>query len=221
MGFQPVASARVVELIRDRWRQAIVTGDLAPGSRLSVPELARQLQVSRSPVRETLLLLVGRGWRWSTSAAGSRWHGLNWPTCSKLYELRDATDAVAALAAERMNATDLAALRGVLAAQRAALRDPRQFRTLDSRFYQIIVQTSRNSRLVRHPELLSRGMCLACHWLLNTESHLKQNHEEHRQIERALRQRDGPSAEQATREPPRREGKHTSVCGCLPFKGCL
>ncbi|GGK20764.1 GntR family transcriptional regulator [Deinococcus malanensis] len=206
MVFQPVASARVVDLVRDSLRQAILTGDLTPGTRLSVPELARQLQVSRSPVREAVLLLVGEGLAVEHSRRGVEVAQLSLADLLELYELRAATDSLAAaLAAERMTTTDLAALRGVMDAQgAAALRDPRQFRTLDRRFHQIIVQTSGNARLVRHAELLSREMCLADHWRLDTEAHLKLSHEEHRTIERALRQRDAHGAEQAMRAHLRR-----------------
>lgn len=189
----------MVDLVRDRLRQAILAGDLAPGSRLSVPELARQLEVSRSPVREAVLLLVGEGLAVEHSRRGVEVAVLRLEDLLDLYELRAATDALAAsLAAERMSATDLAALRGVLDAQgAAALLDPRHFRALDRRFHEIIVQTSGNARLIRHTELLSREMCLAGAWLLDTAPHLRQSHEEHRLIERALRQRDAPGAEQA------------------------
>lgn len=206
MVFQPVASARVVDLVRDRLRQAILAGDLAPGTRLSVPELARQLQVSRSPVREAILLLVGEGLAVEHSRRGVEVAQLCLSDVLELYELRAATDSLAAaLAADRMSATELTALRGVLDAQgAAALRDARQFRTLDGRFHLIIVQSSGNARLARHAELLSREMCLAGPWLLGSEAHLKLSHEEHRVIERALRQRDGPGAELAMRAHLRR-----------------
>ena len=42
------------ERIVARLRQAIITGDLAPKSRLIEPELARQLNVSRTPLREAI-----------------------------------------------------------------------------------------------------------------------------------------------------------------------
>ena len=41
------ASDRIYRDLRDR----IVAGDIAPGSRLSIPALARTYDVSRSPVR--------------------------------------------------------------------------------------------------------------------------------------------------------------------------
>jgi DNA-binding GntR family transcriptional regulator len=51
------ASVVVVEVIR----QAIVDGGLAPGARLKEEELARELGISRTPVREALLVLQAEG----------------------------------------------------------------------------------------------------------------------------------------------------------------
>lgn len=51
------ASAAATELIRE----AIIDGRLAPGHRLKEEELARELGISRTPVREALLLLQAEG----------------------------------------------------------------------------------------------------------------------------------------------------------------
>lgn len=196
---QPIASTRVVDVVRDRLRAAILTGDLAPGTRLSVPELARQFQVSRSPVREAVLLLVGEGLAVEHTRRGVEVARLEMPDLLELYVVRASLESLAAhLAAERMTSSDLAALRGVLDAQgAAAIGDPRHFRELDARFHSIIVEKCGNSRLVRHSALLAREMRLAGPLLLNEPWHLKLSHDEHRAIEKALRQRDGPAAETA------------------------
>src|SRR2546426_12550534 len=51
------ASVAATELIRE----AIVDGRLAPGQRLKEEELARELGISRTPVREALLVLQSEG----------------------------------------------------------------------------------------------------------------------------------------------------------------
>lgn len=188
--------------MRERLRSAILAGELAPGTRLSVPELAKQLQVSRSPVREAVLLLVGEGLAVEYTRRGVEVARLELSDLLELYELRAAIESLAARqAAERMSSTDLAALRGVLDAQgAAALQNPRLFRELDTRFHQIILDRCGNSRLQRHAHLLVREMVLARPLLLSDPHHLTRSFEEHRSVERALRQRDGPSAEAAMRD---------------------
>ena len=199
---QPVSNSRVVEVVRDRLRSAILAGELAPGTRLSVPELARKLGVSRSPVREAVLLLVGEGLAVEHTRRGVEVARLELADLLELYELRGVMESLAARqAAGRMSSTDLTALRGVLDAQGTAVfGDPRQFRELDARFHQIIVDSCGNTRLQRHAQLLAREMNLARPLLVDDSQHLSRSHEEHRAVERALRQRDGPAAEQAMRE---------------------
>jgi len=51
----------LTERVADRIRAAILSGKLAPGERLSVPDLARRLGVSRTPAREGLLALEREG----------------------------------------------------------------------------------------------------------------------------------------------------------------
>ena len=52
-------AGRVVDSVHAALRAAILDGTLAPGQALSVPELSRQLGVSRSPVREAVLWANG------------------------------------------------------------------------------------------------------------------------------------------------------------------
>jgi DNA-binding transcriptional regulator YhcF (GntR family) len=56
-GLVPSRTARVLEIIRN----AILSGELAPGSALVEQELAAQLGVSKTPVREALKSLEGTG----------------------------------------------------------------------------------------------------------------------------------------------------------------
>src|ERR1700746_3157817 len=54
-------ATRIVDAVQDALRDAIFGGTLRAGEALSVPELARRLNVSRSPGREAVLGLVAQG----------------------------------------------------------------------------------------------------------------------------------------------------------------
>ncbi len=54
-------SGNVVEAVADSLREQIVSGALAPGMRLSQADVARELQVSRTPLREALHKLEAEG----------------------------------------------------------------------------------------------------------------------------------------------------------------
>jgi DNA-binding GntR family transcriptional regulator len=56
-GRAPVASQRIAEVLADR----ILSGELAPGTRIKQDELAEELNTSRIPVREALRIMQSRG----------------------------------------------------------------------------------------------------------------------------------------------------------------
>ena len=56
-GFQPLDREDLVLRVSGLIRKAIVTGQFAPGARLSESIVARDLGVSRAPVREAARLL--------------------------------------------------------------------------------------------------------------------------------------------------------------------
>jgi DNA-binding GntR family transcriptional regulator len=59
--FEPVVTPTLVEPVADAIRDSILSGRIGPGDRLVEAELARELQVSRGPVREALALLGKEG----------------------------------------------------------------------------------------------------------------------------------------------------------------
>lgn len=61
LGNAPVERHRMSDVAFDRIRSAIVTGDLAPGTKIRDTELADSLGLSRTPVREALARLVEAG----------------------------------------------------------------------------------------------------------------------------------------------------------------
>jgi DNA-binding GntR family transcriptional regulator len=93
-------------------RQAIVEGRLEPGRRLKEEELARELGISRTPVREALLMLQAEGLVVATPNRGAtvRVHGPE--ELDDLYELRALLEGYAARrAAERVTPDEVAELR--------------------------------------------------------------------------------------------------------------
>src|SRR5258708_22450111 len=100
--FEPLTE-RVTAIIR----QAILSGKFAPGTRLSVPELARQLGVSRTPAREALLILESEGLLATRSGLGLEVLIGDHDNLIEILELREAMEGLAArLAAERMSESE-------------------------------------------------------------------------------------------------------------------
>lgn len=148
----------------------IVTGEVVPGSALPAePELSARFGVSRAVVREAMRVIVAKGLVEVRHGSGSwvtppeRWDPLDPAVLSALRGrgpsarvLRDLLEArriveceVAALAAQRATALDLAELDAAVALMRAALDDPPRFVTGDSAFHLTLLRAARNRVLER------------------------------------------------------------------------
>ena len=102
------ASVAATELIR----QAILDGRLEPGSRLKEEELARELGISRTPVREALLMLQAEGLIETTPNRGAVVRTHDADDLIDLYQLRALLEGYAARqAATRISGDELDLLR--------------------------------------------------------------------------------------------------------------
>ncbi|MCJ8167833.1 GntR family transcriptional regulator [Atopomonas sediminilitoris] len=110
-------SATLAEQVFQRIQDAIVKGELAPGSKVSEPELSRHYGVSRGPLREAMRRLEGRKLLVRTPHAGARVVSLSAQELVELYEVRQALEGMACrMAAERMSRAEVDELRRVLEA---------------------------------------------------------------------------------------------------------
>src|SRR5438309_11120403 len=86
------ASMAATELIRE----AIVDGRLEPGRRLKEEELARELGISRTPVREALLVLQSEGLVAAEPNRGASVRAHDAADLDDLYQLRALLEGYAA-----------------------------------------------------------------------------------------------------------------------------
>lgn len=102
------ASVVATELIRE----AIIDGRLEPGERLKEETLARELGISRTPVREALLILQAEGLVDATPNRGAAVRSHSADDLDDLYQLRALIEGYAARrAATRITAAAIALLR--------------------------------------------------------------------------------------------------------------
>ena len=135
-------------------QQAIVEGRIAPGSKISEPELSRRHGVSRGALREALGRLESCGLVERRPNVGARVVSLSNAQLLEIYHVREALEGMAArLAATHMDRRQVEDLRHLLEQHRAQIeQDPgnayfQQEGDLD--FHYRIVQGSGNSRLIR------------------------------------------------------------------------
>ena len=140
---------RVFEALQD----AIVRGDVAPGSRVGEAELAERFGTSRGPLREALRRLESRRLVERTPHVGIRIASLSHRALIEIYYLREALEGMAArLAALHMSADEVARLKALLAAheQDEALKaDTAYFQQEgDLDFHYRVIHGSHNAALI-------------------------------------------------------------------------
>src|SRR5262249_33341628 len=87
-GLGPVTTPTLVESVAEAIRESILSGRFAPGDRLVEAELARELHVSRGPIREALGLLGKDGIVVHEPRRGKFVQGLTPRLIDEVYSLR-------------------------------------------------------------------------------------------------------------------------------------
>jgi DNA-binding GntR family transcriptional regulator len=134
---------------------AIVEGDISPGSKISEPELANRLQVSRASLREAIGRLEGCSLVTRKPNLGARVVELESAQLLEIYHVREALEGMAArLAAQHMSEREIDALKHLVdehLQQMELEEDTGQthFQHVgDLDFHLLIVQGSHNNRLI-------------------------------------------------------------------------
>lgn len=147
--FDASGSRRVtaVDLVRDVLRAAILRGDLPGGSRLVQTDIAGQLQVSTTPVREAMRDLASEGLITLDSHRIGTVRKPDWEEMGEIVELRRALEPVA-IARAMQNMTDeaLASARG-LADELADEEDLGNWVQKNTEFHSTFHRATRTKRL--------------------------------------------------------------------------
>ncbi|EIA3112301.1 GntR family transcriptional regulator [Vibrio cholerae] len=185
--------------------EAIVEGQLAPGSKISEPELAKQFQVSRGPLREALMRVEGLRLIERIPHIGARVIQLSPTKLVELYAVREALEGMAArLAARNITEIELAGLESLLSTHSTHIDQVEGASYFhqqgDFDFHYRIIQASRNQQLIG---LLCDELyhLLRMYRYQSPRSHSRpvEALEEHKFILRAIRQRDEELAEMLMR----------------------
>ncbi len=149
---QPAASASASERAYAALRARVVSGAVPGGTMLSEGEVADQLGMSRTPVREAFLRLQAEGWMQLFPKRGALVRPIEPDELAEVVEARHLVEsaAVRTITADDGATTALVeGLRGLVAAQRAAAEsaDLDTFALLDVTFHQTIADAGGNSIL--------------------------------------------------------------------------
>ena len=111
----PIRRIRLVDEATRLIREMILNGKLSPGVRLRQADLANQLGISRTPLRESLMKLEQEGLIGRLPRGGLTVVELEFAEAIELYEIREMLDGLAAaLTARREDEKSLGIIRGHL-----------------------------------------------------------------------------------------------------------
>src|SRR3954468_8437939 len=140
------------EEIREKRIEDILSGRLAPGTRIVETRIAQQFGVSQGPVREALRDLELYGFVVSSPFRGTQIRKISTEDLLEIYPLRAAIEGVAArTAALRIDDATLGTLEELIDTMReaAACNDPYAQANADGAFHHTIIKVAGN-RMLEH-----------------------------------------------------------------------
>lgn len=139
------------EVVSEALRQAIKDGLLQPGERLMEIQLADELGVSRTPIREAIRKLELEGFVVMVPRRGAYVADISLKDVAQVFEIRGALEELAAgLAAERITPDELEYLERILVEINEYIENDDFAKIVDAdiRFHDVLYHASRNQRLV-------------------------------------------------------------------------
>jgi len=189
------------QFVYDTLRRLILSGELAGGVRLVQAEVAAQLGVSTTPVREALRDLSTEGLVRFDPHRGAIVRELDENEMREIYQLRELLEPLAIrYAVERMSESALDSA-DELASQMEAERDPGRWVDLNRRFHALFADASGMPRLQAILENLrdSAAVYVGLSIKLKAEQMVNGN-EDHRRLLAAVRARDVETAVRVEKE---------------------
>ena len=202
--------------------------DFKPGERINEVELARRLNVSRTPLREVLNQLMVEGFLTRAVNRGFIARLLDAKQIHSLYEYRAVLESgIVRAACERASDAELAELRAFVERSRDVPEDSEATRLLelDEAFHLMLARYSRNEEFVRALESVNARIHFV-RWIDMQQGRRAHTQAEHMRIVQALERRDiealpammgahiGRRLDQIT--DVIRTGFPTSTCGTRP-----
>lgn len=140
------------EIVFSTMRLAIIEGDFKPGQRLMEVQLAEQMGVSRTPVREAIRKLELEGLVVMVPRKGAYVAGLSSEDIKEVVEIRAVLEGFAAKKASQNSTTsDIERLEAILKSFEEAVKENNivDLINYDTDFHDVIYKTAKNSKLIQ------------------------------------------------------------------------
>ncbi|WP_045991074.1 GntR family transcriptional regulator [Halomonas sp. S2151] len=179
------ATAQVHEAIKQR----ILDGVYRPLEFVREAAVARELEVSRTPVREALRELVSEGWLEAIPHQGARVAEWTEKDAREVFELRLVLEPMAVgLACRHIDADTLAHLDDLASRMESLTESPldgaghSELASLNHEFHRLLIQASDNQRLAQILESVVRTSIIRRNFASYDRSALKRSMQHHREM---------------------------------------
>jgi len=181
-------------VVADGIRQRILNGTYGPHEYVRESSVAKELQVSRTPVREALRELVSEGWLEAIPHHGCRVVSWTEADAREVFDIRLVLEPLAVGAACRRISPELLAhlrklCREMERVSERVLTDPEarnRLAELNHEFHQQLIEASGNRRLVSLLESLVRSSVIRRNFANYEMAHLRRSMAHHDEILQAL-----------------------------------
>lgn len=191
------------EIILENIREAIVSGNLKAGSRVSEPELAERYGISRTPIREAFRQLESEGYLRVIPRRGAVVSEFSPKDVEEFYAIKSIMEGYAARrACEKLTRKELDRLQAIndKLAELAKVGDIKHFFKIHSDFHELFIKAADNDKL---HELIA-GLVTKFQRLrftsLSLPGRMEVSVQEHEKIIDAFRKKDADLAEALVRK---------------------
>jgi DNA-binding GntR family transcriptional regulator len=191
------------EIVFETLRNAIISGKFEPGERFMEIQLAEELGVSRTPVREAIRKLEREGLLVMVPRKGAYVAGLSLKDVADVFEIRGSLEGLAgSLAAERATDEEIEQLERILVhlKEAALANDADTVIEKDTELHDILFNAARNDKLVQILNNLREQIHIYRLASLKNPERFKEMLIEHKKIVEAIADRDSDRAQKLVQE---------------------
>lgn len=190
---------KILESIRD----AIISGKITPGSRVSEPELADRFGISRTPIREAFRQLESEGYLKVIPRKGAVVSAFTQKDVEEFYAIKSILEGYAArLACSKLSDKEIVRLQTINSrlAELCAQSDIKQFFKVHNDFHDLFIKAADNDKLREMINLLVTRFQRLRLMSLSQPGRMDISVQEHNKIIKAFCERDCETAELLVRK---------------------
>lgn len=198
--------------------QSIVNGELPPGTKLQEQHIARQMEVSATPVREAFKKLVGDGFIEIVPYCGAVVKELDDKEIREAYHCREALEKLALEdAIGRFDESGLKQLFEIIDREKET-EDIMEVSGINKSFHDLIYLTAGNTMLCRLIDMLNTVISRDMKYSASNEKRRNEIYHEHEAVAKAIRDGDLERAQQAMVTHIRNGQRYIEGCKAVRMK---